>query len=56
MAGASVRKQRGNVRVSISVITIMGFENFVEEVQILGRDLVDKVRELIHEATSNGSS
>ena len=35
--------------MSISVITIMGFENFVEEVQVLGRDLVDKVRELIHE-------
>lgn len=27
----------------------MGFENFVEEVHVLGRDLVDKVRELIHE-------
>ena len=27
----------------------MGFEDFVEEVQVLGRDLVDKVRELIHE-------
>ena len=27
----------------------MSFENFVEEVQVLGRDLVDKVRELIHE-------
>lgn len=27
----------------------MSFQNFVEEVQVLGRDLVDKVRELIHE-------
>jgi hypothetical protein len=27
----------------------MGFESFVEEVQVLGRDLVDKIRELIHE-------
>ncbi len=27
----------------------MSFEAFVEEVQVLGRDLVDKVRDLIHE-------
>lgn len=27
----------------------MSFENFVEEVQVLGRDLVEKVRDLIHE-------
>ena len=27
----------------------MGFESIVEEVQVLGRDLVDKVRDLIHE-------
>ena len=27
----------------------MGFEGFVEEVHVLGRDLVDKVRDLIHE-------
>ena len=27
----------------------MGFESFVEEVQVLGRDLVEKVRGLIHE-------
>ena len=27
----------------------MGFENIVEEIHVLGRDLVDKVRELIHE-------
>jgi hypothetical protein len=27
----------------------MSLESFVEEVQVLGRDLVDKVRDLIHE-------
>ena len=27
----------------------MDFENIVEEVHVLGRDLVDKVRSLIHE-------
>ncbi len=27
----------------------MGFNQFVEEVQVLGHDLVSKVRELIHE-------
>ena len=27
----------------------MGFESIVEEVHVLGRDLVDKVRDLIHE-------
>lgn len=27
----------------------MSFGNFVEEVQVLGHDLVDKVRDLIHE-------
>lgn len=27
----------------------MALEDFVDEVQVLGRDLVDKVRELIHE-------
>lgn len=27
----------------------MGLESFVEEVHVLGRDLVDKVRDLIHE-------
>ena len=27
----------------------MGFESFVEEVHVLGRDLVDKIRDLIHE-------
>lgn len=28
----------------------MAFEDFVEEVQVLGRDLVDKVKSLIHES------
>jgi hypothetical protein len=27
----------------------MAFHDFVEEVQVLGRDLVDKVKDLIHE-------
>jgi hypothetical protein len=27
----------------------MGLHDFVEEIQVLGRDLVDKVKELIHE-------
>ena len=27
----------------------MGFESFVEEVHVVGRDLVDKVHDLIHE-------
>jgi Domain of unknown function (DUF4342) len=27
----------------------VGFESFVEEVHVVGRDLVDKVRDLIHE-------
>src|SRR5689334_6250341 len=27
----------------------MAFENIVEEIHVMGRDLVDKVRELIHE-------
>lgn len=27
----------------------MSFQNFVEEVQVFGRDLVEKIRDLIHE-------
>jgi hypothetical protein len=27
----------------------MAFQDFVEEVQVLGRDLVDKVKSLVHE-------
>lgn len=29
--------------------TKVAFQNFVEEIQVLGRDLVDKVKSLIHE-------
>ena len=32
-----------------NVIHAMDFDNIVEEVHVLGRDLVDKVRSLIHE-------
>ena len=38
-----------NLRRITNVIQVMGLESFVEEVQVLGRDLVDKVRDLIHE-------
>ena len=31
----------------------MSFENFVEEIQVLGRDLVEKVKSLIHEGNVN---
>lgn len=31
----------------------MSIENFVEEIQVLGRDLVDKVKVLIHEGNVN---
>ncbi len=31
----------------------MSFDHFVEEVQVLGRDLVDKVKALIHEGNVN---
>ncbi|HUK19048.1 MAG TPA: DUF4342 domain-containing protein [Bryobacteraceae bacterium] len=31
----------------------MSFENFVEEIQVLGRDLVEKVKALIHEGNVN---
>ena len=40
---------RGNFPLSSDVIRAMKLENLVEEVHVLGRDLVDKVRELIHE-------
>lgn len=39
----------GNLRGKSNVSNSMSFENFVEEVQVLGRDLVGKVRDLIHE-------
>ena len=35
--------------VANNVIHAMDFDNIVEEVHVLGRDLVDKVRTLIHE-------
>ena len=31
----------------------MSIENFVEEIQVLGRDLVDRVKALIHEGNVN---
>ena len=31
----------------------MSLENFVEEIQVLGRDLVDRVKALIHEGNVN---
>lgn len=31
----------------------MSFDHFVEEIQVLGRDLVDKVKALIHEGNVN---
>ena len=31
----------------------MSIENFVEEIQVMGRDLVDKVKVLIHEGNVN---
>ena len=31
----------------------MSIDNFVEEVQVLGRDLVDKVKALVHEGNVN---
>jgi hypothetical protein len=39
----------GNLRPAANVLYGMKFENLVEEVHVLGRDLVDKIRELIHE-------
>jgi hypothetical protein len=39
----------GNKSPGANVILAMGFESIVEEVHVLGRDLVDKVRDLIHE-------
>jgi Domain of unknown function (DUF4342) len=38
-----------NLQRGDDVMQGMAFESFVEEIQVLGRDLVDKVRELIHE-------
>lgn len=44
-----VKEAAGNLPAARNVEKDMAFENFVEEVQVLGRDLVDKVRDLIHE-------
>jgi hypothetical protein len=38
-----------NLPAGNNVIHAMDFDNIVEEVHVLGRDLVDKVRSLIHE-------
>lgn len=40
---------RGNLPAGANVLSAMSLESFVEEVHVLGRDLVDKVRDLIHE-------
>jgi hypothetical protein len=42
-------KLPGNKPPGTNVILAMDFESIVEEVHVLGRDLVDKVRDLIHE-------
>ena len=34
---------------TLNPITLMAFQNFVEEIQVLGKDLVDKVKSLVHE-------
>jgi Domain of unknown function (DUF4342) len=41
--------ETGNFGAVTDVVKAMSFENFAEEVQVLGRDLVDKIRDLIHE-------
>jgi len=38
-----------NLPLNSNVVQVMKLESLVEEIQVLGRDLVDKVRELIHE-------
>jgi hypothetical protein len=38
-----------NFAAAMIVVQTMSFQHVVEEVQVLGRDLVEKVRELIHE-------
>ena len=35
--------------MACNVVFGMSFETFIEEIQVKGRDLVDKVRDLIHE-------
>ena len=38
-----------NLPPSSNVVQVMNLESLVEEIHVRGRDLVDKVRELIHE-------
>jgi hypothetical protein len=38
-----------NLSLAITVVKDMSFQSFVEEIQVLGRDLVETIRKLIHE-------
>ena len=38
-----------NLPLNSNVVQVMKLESLVEEIHVRGRDLVDKVRELIHE-------
>jgi Domain of unknown function (DUF4342) len=38
-----------NLPLNSNVVLVMNLESLVEEIHVRGRDLVDKVRELIHE-------
>lgn len=49
MQARSGHEMPWNLRLSANVSQGMKLENLVEEIHVLGRDLVDKVRELIHE-------
>jgi hypothetical protein len=44
---------QGNIRAAVAVLLrggrIVAFQHFAEEIEVLGRDLVDKVTALIHE-------
>ena len=44
-----IERPPGNLQPGTNVIQAMSFDSLVEEIQVLGRDLVDKVRELVHE-------
>jgi hypothetical protein len=48
-SSSAVNSAGWNFPLAVVVIYTMSFENFAEEIQVLGRDLVDKVRDLIHE-------
>jgi hypothetical protein len=39
----------GNLAPGVNVLSVMSIDSLVQEVHVLGRDLVDTVRELIHE-------